>query len=44
MYAGQDELLGYLQCLAQHFDVNSHIQYNAEIIKATWNDTEQLGI
>ena len=42
MYAGQDELLGYLQCLAQHFDVNSHIQYNAEIIKATWNDTEQL--
>lgn len=42
MYAGQEELLSYLQRLAQHFGLESNIQYNAEITKAEWNDAEQL--
>lgn len=42
MYAGQSELLDYLQRLAQHFDLDQHIQYNAEITQAVWNEAEQL--
>lgn len=42
MYAGQQELLGYLESFAQHFDLNEHIQYNAEITQAIWNESEQL--
>lgn len=42
MYAGQQELLNYLQRLAQHFELDSHIQYDSEITKAVWNDAEQL--
>lgn len=42
MYAGQEELLNYLQHLAKHFELDDYIQYNAEIIKATWNNKEQL--
>src|SRR5690606_10301837 len=42
MYAGQQELLSYLQRLAQHFELDSHIQYDSEITKAIWNDAEQL--
>ena len=44
MYAGQEELLGYLQHLATHFQLHPHIQYDAEIRKATWNQAEQLWI
>ena len=42
MYAGQEELLNYLQRLSQHFELDSHIQYNSEITKAIWNSAEQL--
>ena len=42
MYAGQEELLNYLQRLSQHFGLDSHIQYDSEITKATWNSQEQL--
>ena len=42
MYAGQEELLGYLNDLAQHFDLNSHLNYNAEITQAVWNPKQQL--
>lgn len=42
MYAGQEELLNYLERLAQHFDLQPHLQYNSEITKATWNNAEQL--
>ncbi|KGT47034.1 MULTISPECIES: NAD(P)/FAD-dependent oxidoreductase [unclassified Acinetobacter] len=42
MYAGQAELLNYLERLAQHFDLEPHLQYNSEITKATWNNAEQL--
>lgn len=42
MYAGQSELLDYLQRLAKHFDLEPHIQYDAEITQAVWNSQEQL--
>ena len=42
MYAGQEELLNYLQHFAQHFELEDKIQYNSEIVNATWNNTEQL--
>lgn len=42
MYAGQVELLGYLQRFAQHFALEEKIQFNSEITKATWNTQQQL--
>src|SRR5690606_41733899 len=42
MYAGQEERLNYLQRFAQHFALKDKIQYNSEIVNATWNNTEQL--
>ncbi|MBP8063403.1 MAG: NAD(P)/FAD-dependent oxidoreductase [Acinetobacter sp.] len=42
MYAGQEELLNYLQRFAQHFKLDGKITYNSEIVKAVWNSVEQL--
>lgn len=42
MYAGQEELLGYLNDLASHFDLHPHLSYNAEITQAIWNQEQQL--
>lgn len=42
MYAGQEELLGYLNDLASHFDLHPHLSYNAEITQAIWNKEQQL--
>lgn len=42
MYAGQHELLGYLDSLATHFELHPHLVYNAEIRQAIWSQTEQL--
>lgn len=40
MYAGQDEMLGYEQKLAEHFGLNEHLLTNAEIVNARWNEAE----
>lgn len=42
MYASQEELLNYLHQLATHFDLHPHLQYNAEVKQAIWNNEEQL--
>lgn len=42
MYAGQEELLNYLNRFAIHFELSSKIQYNSEITNATWNSKEQV--
>ncbi|MGK9156186.1 flavin-containing monooxygenase [Acinetobacter radioresistens] len=42
MYASQEELLDYLNRFATNFELDSRIQYNSEITKATWNSKEQV--
>ena len=36
MYAGQDEMLSYLEQLRDAFGLERHTEYNAEIVEATW--------
>ncbi|WOE40967.1 flavin-containing monooxygenase [Acinetobacter chinensis] len=42
MYAGQQELLDYLNRFADHFHLREKIQFSSEIIHAAWNNAEQL--
>lgn len=42
MYADHSELLGYLEALADEFELNSHIRFNHEVIAATWQDDHWL--
>jgi len=41
MYAGRDELLAYINALADRFDLRRHLRLNTEILSATWSDAEK---
>lgn len=40
-YPQQEEILTYMEKVATDFDVATHIHYDAEVVEARWNDTEQ---
>lgn len=44
MFAGQDEMIGYLRALANEFDLGEHIRYNQRIETATWNEEDKLWV
>ena len=42
MYADRDELLGYLESMVEHFELDSHILLNSEVSLAQWDDKDGL--
>ncbi|MFW9180331.1 flavin-containing monooxygenase [Corynebacterium striatum] len=38
MFAGQDEMLGYLKALATEFGLYEHIKFNNRIVRSEWNE------
>ena len=38
MFAGQDEMLGYLRQLKDAFGIERHIEYGAEVTEARWDE------
>ncbi|WP_033535010.1 flavin-containing monooxygenase [Bordetella trematum] len=42
MYAGREELLGYLQRLADAYDLHRHLRLNEEISAARWDEAAGL--
>ncbi|GAA5215829.1 flavin-containing monooxygenase [Streptomyces thinghirensis] len=42
MYAGRDELLGYLRALADEYALHDHILLNSGLKSARWDDCAQL--
>lgn len=42
MYAGGHELLGYLQDLAEEFDLQDHIRTDQEVVSAEWDDEAKV--
>jgi cation diffusion facilitator CzcD-associated flavoprotein CzcO len=39
-FAGQEEILGYLNHITDKYDVRQHIQYNTAVESLTWSDDE----
>lgn len=37
-YAGQEEILAYIQRTAQKYDLCKHMQFESEVEKAVWDD------
>lgn len=37
-YAGQEEILGYLEAVARKYDLYRHIRFNTSVSKAEWDD------
>lgn len=44
MYAGRQELLGYLNGLAEEFDLHRYLKINQHVVSAEWDELEQLWI
>ena len=42
MYAGRDELLGYMESLAARFGLDAHLRFNSEIRSAVWDKADRL--
>lgn len=42
MYAGRDEMLGYLIALADAFDLHEHIRLNTRVAEARWDEERGL--
>ncbi|NKX53048.1 flavin-containing monooxygenase [Arthrobacter mobilis] len=42
MYAGRDELMGYLERLADHFGLRPHLSLNSEVTSAVWDGGSAL--
>ncbi|MFL4473139.1 flavin-containing monooxygenase [Paeniglutamicibacter sp. MACA_103] len=42
MYADRDELLGYLDRFAAHFELGGHLRFNSEVTSATWDSDAAL--
>ena len=42
MFAGRDEMLGYLVALADEFDLHEHIKLNQRVSTAEWLEDEKL--
>lgn len=42
MYAGRDEMLGYLLALSKAFDLDEHIRLNTRVTEARWDEERAL--
>ncbi|QNQ89777.1 NAD(P)-binding protein [Corynebacterium poyangense] len=42
MFAGRDEMLGYLIALADEFNLHEHIQLNTKVVSAEWKEDSHL--
>ncbi|NMV39322.1 flavin-containing monooxygenase [Ralstonia insidiosa] len=42
LYAGRDELLGYMESLAARFGLDAHLRFNSEIRSAVWDKADRL--
>ncbi|WKD60371.1 4-hydroxyacetophenone monooxygenase [Corynebacterium ciconiae DSM 44920] len=42
MYAGRDEMLGYLKAMADEFDLHDKIKLNSRVDRAEWLDEENV--
>lgn len=44
MYAGGQELLGYLQGLAEEYGLHQHLKTNQHVVAAEWQEQDQLWV
>jgi cation diffusion facilitator CzcD-associated flavoprotein CzcO len=44
MYAGREELQGYLNRFADEFDLRRHIHFGTRVVSAVWNDDAALWV